>query len=131
MRAVGQRARRAAAEAEACAVARDQHRAAEGDAAVSYDRLQASAETIEYQVGWNVARREEAGAAWRLKQAEDVYRAAGGYVHNRDELGSAGPRPRARARSPESTIAVVLLRGSAHARTLLHAANAVLTRRRM
>jgi hypothetical protein len=93
MSAVDQRALRAAA--EACAVARHQHRAAKDDAAVAYDRLQASAETIEYQIGWNVARREEAGAAWRLKQAEDAYRAAGGYVHDSDELGSAGPRPRA------------------------------------
>jgi hypothetical protein len=59
-------------------VARDQYRAAKDDAAVAYDRLQSSAETIEYQIAWNVARGREAGAAWSLKQTENAYRAAGG-----------------------------------------------------
>ena len=64
---------------------RRESEAASAVADAAYERLQASPETIEYQVDWNVARREEAAAGWRLRQAEERYRRAGGYVANSDE----------------------------------------------
>jgi len=71
--------------ADAYAAERDRYRAAKDRAAATYEHLQASPETIEYQIDWNVARRGEAAAAWKVKQAEDAYRRAVGYVADSDE----------------------------------------------
>lgn len=83
MSRVDQRALQAAA--VAFGAARNDYEAAKTDADAAYERLQVSPETIEYQIDWNVARREEAAAAWRLSQAEQAYREAGGYVADSDE----------------------------------------------
>lgn len=83
MSRVDQAALRAAA--DAYDAARRKYEAAKAAAEAAYERLQASPETIEYQIDWNVARREEAAVAWRLKQAEEAYRKAGGYLADRDD----------------------------------------------
>jgi len=62
------------AAAHACAAARSNYNAARAAADAAYERLQASPETIEYQIDWNVLRRQEAAAAWRLDQAQEGYR---------------------------------------------------------
>jgi hypothetical protein len=48
--------------------------------AAAYERLEASPDTLEYRIDWNLARRAEADAAWRLERAEAAYRKAGGYL---------------------------------------------------
>jgi hypothetical protein len=68
------------AAADAYAMARRNYERAVTAAAAVYERLEANPDTLEYQIDWNVARRGEADAAWRLKRAEDAYRAAGGYI---------------------------------------------------
>ncbi|MGH2887223.1 MAG: hypothetical protein ACRDPA_31760 [Solirubrobacteraceae bacterium] len=73
------------AAADAYAAARREYGDAKAAADQAYERLQASPETIEYQIDWNVARREEAAAAWRVKDSEERYRKAGGYVRESDE----------------------------------------------
>jgi hypothetical protein len=78
MTGVDQQALRAAA--DAYAAARADYEAVKAAADAAYERLEGSPETIEYQIDWNLARREEAAAAWRFKQAEDSYLGAGGYV---------------------------------------------------
>jgi hypothetical protein len=83
MSGVDQQALRAAA--EAYAEARREYAAAKAAAEAAYACLQASPETIEYQIDWNVARRDEAAAAWHVKQAEESYRSAGGYVADEHE----------------------------------------------
>jgi hypothetical protein len=83
VRAVDQRVLRAAA--AGYVAARDRYRDAKDAAAAAHDRLQASRDTLEYEIGWNLACKQEAHAAWRLKQAEAAYRAAGGYVDDSDE----------------------------------------------
>ena len=37
-------------------------------------------DTVEYQIDWNVARRQEAAAAARARQTEREYVKAGGYA---------------------------------------------------
>jgi len=71
--------------AGAYAGARRRYAAAKASADAAYERLQASPETLEYQIDWNVARRAESAANWRLKWAEEAYREAGGYVGDGDE----------------------------------------------
>jgi hypothetical protein len=83
MSGVDQRALRAAA--DAYAATRSVYEDAKAAADQAYERLQASPETIEYQIDWNVARREEAAAAWRVKESEERYRKVGGYVRESDE----------------------------------------------
>ncbi len=83
MSGVNQRALRVAA--ERYVAARREYRAAKAVAEAAYDRLQASPETIEYQIDWNLTRREEAAAAWRLEQAGEAYRNAGGYLPDEEE----------------------------------------------
>jgi hypothetical protein len=73
------------AAADAYAAARREFEGATSAADQTYERLQASPETIEYQIDWNVARREEAAAASRVKEAEERYRKAGGYVRESNE----------------------------------------------
>ncbi|HTP18743.1 MAG TPA: hypothetical protein VMJ65_04015 [Solirubrobacteraceae bacterium] len=73
------------AAADAYAGARREYERATLAAGQTYERLQASPETIEYQIDWNVARREEAAAAWRVKEAEERYCKAGGYVRESNE----------------------------------------------
>lgn len=78
-----QRALRPAA--DAYIAARQEYEKARTGADAAYDRLQASPETLEYQIDWNVSRRAEAAAADRLQRAERAYRKAGGYVAGPDE----------------------------------------------
>jgi hypothetical protein len=78
-----QRALRAAA--AAYTGARREYDRARTAAQSAHDRLEASPETLEYQIDWSVARRAEADAAWRLERAEEAYRQAGGYVAGPDE----------------------------------------------
>jgi hypothetical protein len=73
------------AAADAYAAARVDYEAVKRAADAAYERLEASPETIEYQIDWNVTRREEASAAWRFKQAEKSYLRAGGYVAGDEE----------------------------------------------
>jgi hypothetical protein len=73
------------AAADAYAAARREYEHATSAADQTYERLQTSPETIEYQIDWNVARREEAAAAWRVKEAEERYCNAGGYVRENNE----------------------------------------------
>jgi hypothetical protein len=80
---VDPRALRAAA--DAYAAARADYETVKADADAAYERLETSPETIEYQIGWNVACREEAAAAWRLERAEEAYRKAGGHLARSDE----------------------------------------------
>jgi len=77
------RALRAAA--DAYVAARADYQAVKASADAAYDRLEASPETLEYQIDWNVARRAEAAAAWRLTRAEEAYSKAGGYPAGPDE----------------------------------------------
>ena len=83
MSGVDQRVLRTAA--AAYAAARSEYEAAKTAADQAYERLQASPDTIEYQIDWNITRREEAAAAWRVQEAQARYRAAGGYVRDSDE----------------------------------------------
>ncbi len=83
MSRVDQRALRSAG--DAYAAARRNYEAAQATANRAYERLQASPETLEYQIDWNVARRREAAATWRVKAAEEHYRKAGGYLAETDE----------------------------------------------
>ena len=54
-------------------------RAAASDAAdAAYERLQASPDTLEYQIDWSEARKREAAAVFRERTAEVAYRLAGG-----------------------------------------------------
>jgi len=71
--------------AAAYAAARADYKAAKADSEAAYNRLEASPETLEYQIDWNVARRAEAAAALRFSRAMEAYRDAGGYV------GGPGP----------------------------------------
>jgi hypothetical protein len=71
--------------ADAYRDARQEYAAAEAAAETAYERLQTSRETVEYRGGWIAARREEAAAAWRLKNAEEAYRGAGGYVGDKGD----------------------------------------------
>ena len=73
------------AAADAYAVARRDYERAVTTAAAAYERLEARPDTLEYQIDWNVARRAEADAAWRLKRAGDAYREAGGYIGDPDD----------------------------------------------
>lgn len=83
MPGVDQQALRAAADAYASA--RREHDTAKAGAEAAHRALEASPETIEYQIDWNVARREEVAAAWRLRQAEEAYRTAGGYLADEED----------------------------------------------
>jgi len=83
MPGVDQRVLRAAA--DAYAAARANYEAVKAGADAAYERLERSPETIEYQIDWNVLRREEAAAASRFKRAEESYLRAGGYVASDDE----------------------------------------------
>jgi hypothetical protein len=83
MPGVDQQALRVAA--DSYRTARQQYAAAKVAAHTAYQRLQASPETLEYQIDWNVTRREEAAAAERLRQAAEAYRKAGGYLSDEDE----------------------------------------------
>ena len=51
-------------------------RRAEAAAQAAWTRLEASPSTLEYQVEWSLARREEAAAAGRLKRAREADRSA-------------------------------------------------------
>ena len=77
-----QELRRAAA---AYTAARREYEAVTAATDAAYERLEASPETFEYKSDWSQARRHEAEVAGRLKQAEERYREAGGYVADRDE----------------------------------------------
>ena len=68
------------AAADAYVAARRDYEHAVTDAAAAYERLEASPDTLEYQIDWNLARRAEADAAWRLERAAEAYRTAGGYL---------------------------------------------------
>lgn len=83
MAGVDQRTLRAAADAYVMAIC--EYKAATAEAHAACDRLQASPETIEYQIDWNVARREEAAAHRRMNQANETHRRAGGYVVDGDD----------------------------------------------
>jgi hypothetical protein len=74
-----------AAVGDGYAAARREYERAKAVADQAYERLQRSPETIEYQIDWNVARRKEAAAAWRVEEAEERYRKAGGYVRESDK----------------------------------------------
>jgi hypothetical protein len=69
--------------AEAYVAARRDQEAAKAACDAAYERLEASRDTLEYEIDWETARREEAAAAWRLRRAEETYHRAGGYVANR------------------------------------------------
>ena len=73
------------ATADAYLAARQDHEHAVTAAAAAYERLEASPDTLEYQIDWNLARRAEADAAWRLERAEEAYRKAGGYLAGPDD----------------------------------------------
>ncbi|HUA47990.1 MAG TPA: hypothetical protein VMA77_22320 [Solirubrobacteraceae bacterium] len=73
-----QSALHAAADAHAAACA--QLELAQRDAEAAWDRLQASPDTIEYQIDWNLARRHEAAALAKVTEAERRYIRAGGYA---------------------------------------------------
>jgi len=45
-----------------------------------------------YQIDWNVARRQEAAAAWRMKETEEWHRKAGGYVAVSDKYPPLRPQ---------------------------------------
>ena len=60
------------------AEARRAYDAAVAAAEVAWDRLEVSPDTLEYQIEWSVLRREEATAAWRLRQAVEAYRRTDG-----------------------------------------------------
>jgi hypothetical protein len=66
--------------AEVYAVARVDLDLARSKAEAAWTRLQASPDTLEYQIDWSVARRREAAVAARARQAERDYVMAGGYV---------------------------------------------------
>jgi hypothetical protein len=83
MPGVDQQALRAAA--DAYAAARADYEAVKDAADAAYERLEASPDTLEYQIDWNVTRREEASAASRFKRAENSYLRAGGYVARDEE----------------------------------------------
>ena len=72
--------RRLRAAAEAYATTRDEYRAAEEAANAAYRQLEASPDTLEFQIDWSEARKREAAAAWRMKDAEKALREAGGYA---------------------------------------------------
>ena len=78
MTGADQRALRAAS--DAYWAARREYETARAATDATYDRLHASPETIEYQIDWQVARREDAAAAGRLRRAEAEYRNARGYL---------------------------------------------------
>jgi hypothetical protein len=65
--------------------ARDEYAAARADRAgasdaadAAYERLQASPDTLEYQIAWSEARKREAAAVFRERTAHVAYRLAGG-----------------------------------------------------
>lgn len=66
--------------ADALIAARRECAAAESAANAAYRRLEASPENLEYQIAFSEARKREAAAALRRRQAEAAYLAAGGYV---------------------------------------------------
>ena len=74
----GQRALSAAVQTHAAARAELELAVREAEAA--WDRLQASPDTIEYQIDWNIARRHEAAAVARARRSERDYMEAGGYA---------------------------------------------------
>ena len=78
MRRVDQRQLRVAA--DAYAAARDEVRVARKLADAAWVRLQASQDTLEYQIDWSSASKREAAAAARLEAAKAAYRDAGGYA---------------------------------------------------
>lgn len=59
------------------------HRAAEEAANAAYERLEGNPDSIEYLIGWHLARRHEAEVGWRKRRAEEALREVGG---NPDEL---------------------------------------------
>jgi hypothetical protein len=71
------------AAAEAYASARAELQAAHQQADAAWTRLQASPDTLEYQIDWSEARRHEAALAARVAAAEREYVRVGGYA--RDE----------------------------------------------
>ena len=71
--------------AEAYTAASLEYEAAKAAADAAYERLEASPDTFEYKADWFRTRRHESEVAWRLKQAEQTYREAGGYVADGDE----------------------------------------------
>ncbi|MGO9820218.1 MAG: hypothetical protein ACLPTJ_06165, partial [Solirubrobacteraceae bacterium] len=78
VRSVDQRQLRAAA--DAYAAARDEVRVARNLADAAWVRLQASQDTLEYQIDWSSASKREAAAVARLEAAKAAYRDAGGYA---------------------------------------------------
>jgi len=70
------------AAAVAYAAARADYEAAQAASNAAYERLEASPETLEYQIEWNVVRRAEAAVALRLSRAEEAYRDAGGDIES-------------------------------------------------
>jgi hypothetical protein len=68
------------AAAEAFVLAREEYEAAKRDAEAAYERLEARPDTIEYRIDWNLACKHEAECAWRLREARETYRKAGGYL---------------------------------------------------
>jgi hypothetical protein len=72
------RALRAATEAHAAA--RVELELAQHEAEAAWARLEASPDTIEYQIDWNIARRREAAAVAQARQTERAYTRAGGYA---------------------------------------------------
>ncbi|HTU78561.1 MAG TPA: hypothetical protein VMF09_07360 [Solirubrobacteraceae bacterium] len=54
--------------------------AAQDAANRAYRRLEASPDTLEYQIAYSDARKREAAAALRKRQAAEAYLAAGGYA---------------------------------------------------
>jgi hypothetical protein len=64
----------------AYAAARAEREVAQREAEKAWVTLQASPDTIEYQIAWNLALRHEAAAVDRLSQAERDYTRAGGYA---------------------------------------------------
>jgi hypothetical protein len=65
---------------EAYAAARAERELAQREAEAAWVTLEASPDTIEYQIAWTLARRHEAAALARTVQAERRYVRAGGYA---------------------------------------------------
>lgn len=70
---------------EAYKIARVDLRAARAQTNAVWTRLQASPDTLEYQIGWSTARRHEAAAASHLVDTERAYVSAGGYARSDPE----------------------------------------------
>ncbi|HTZ63344.1 MAG TPA: hypothetical protein VMB51_04515 [Solirubrobacteraceae bacterium] len=61
------------------ASARHDCRVAEDAARAAYLRLEASPDTLEYQIAYSEARKREAATALRKRRAQETYLLAGGY----------------------------------------------------